>query len=268
MTLDLLSLSLLPKASSGAGSVTSFTLPQARTNPVPALDAAVRGRDKGVAAQAQDPQVKREVAAFRAAVATAKDPAALLANPEARRVLLTANGLEDQVQYAALASKALLPEPTAGSLAARLTDTRWKAAAQSLEFANQGLTQLRTKAVQDRLADAYAEVRWRQGLDKTTPGLSNAIEFRTRAAGVTNADQVLGDKVLREVVTVALGIPKQIAFQQLPAQELAITSKLDLSRLQDPKFVEQFARRYLVAAGQASDTSTAAANPGVVGLFV
>ncbi len=268
MVLDSFSLTLLPRASPDAGFSTAFTLPPARTNPVPALDAAVRGRDKGVAAQAADPQVKRELAAFRAAVATAKDPAALLANADARRVLLTANGLEDQVQYAALAAKALLPEPGAGSLAVRLTDTRWKAAAQSLDFANKGLTSLRTPAVLDRIADAYAEVRWRQGLDKTTPGLSNAIEFRTRVAGVVNATQVLGDKVLREVVTVALGIPKQIAFQPLEAQERAITSKLDLARLKDAKFVEQFARRYLVAAGQASATTAAAPVTGVVGLFV
>ena len=47
---------------------------------------------------------------------------------------------------------------------------------------------------------------------------------------------------LRTVVTTALGIPLQIAFQPLEAQERAITSQLDISQLQDPKFVETFAQ--------------------------
>jgi hypothetical protein len=62
-------------------------------------------------------------------------------------------------------------------------------------------------------------------------------------------------------VTTALGIPKQIAFQELGAQEKAITNRLDISRLQDPKFVDGLSQRYLLekqkeAPAPAPDLST------------
>ena len=54
--------------------------------------------------------MKRDVTAFRNAVANAKDAASLLSNPAVLKVLLTANGLGDQAQYPALAKKALLSD--------------------------------------------------------------------------------------------------------------------------------------------------------------
>ena len=62
---------------------------------------------------------------------------------------------------------------------------------------------------------------------------------------------------MRTVVTTALGIPQQIAFQSLGAQEKAISTRLDIKQFQDPKFVETFAQRYLIAnSGSASATAT------------
>ena len=61
---------------------------------------------------------------------------------------------------------------------------------------------------------------------------------------------------MRKVVTTALGIPLQIAFQPLLAQEKAITTQLDIKKFKDPKFVESFVQRYLIAANtNATDTS-------------
>ena len=271
MSIDALSLSLLPSSSSGASSLLDALYSKgvpSGGNPVTALQSALTGEAKGVAAAAKEPQTKREVAAFRAAVAAAKTPAELLANPAARKVLLTANGLGDQVQFAALASKALLSDTSKpGSLASRLTDARWLSVAKTFDFANQGLKGLQKASVLDSIANGYAEVQWRTGLDQATPGLSKAIDFRSRAGTITSATQVLGDPVLRDVVTTALGIPKQIAFQSLEAQQLSITARVDLTRFKDKKFVDQFTRRYLVAAGTAAASAGTAPAGGVASLF-
>ena len=91
----------------------------------------------------------------------------------------------------------------------------------------------------------------------TTPGLSNALTFRSEASTITSVDQILGDPVMRTVVTTALGIPLQIAFQPLQAQEKAISTQLDITKFKDPKFVESFVQRYLLAANSnAASTST------------
>ena len=251
----------------GGASLLNIIYGQASTgsagNPIAALQTALRTQTKGVALAAAEPQAKREIAAFRTAVAKAKDVKTLLADPNFRKVLLTANGLGDQTGYAALATKALLSDTTkSGSLASKLTDTRWLAVAKTYDFANRGLALLKDPKVLDRLASGYAEVAWRKSLDASTPGLSNAIDFRSRAAGITSADQILGDPILRTVVTTALGIPKEIAFQPLDTQERAVTLRLNIAQLKSPAFVEQFTRRYLIAAGNATDA--AATNTGLI----
>lgn len=226
-------------------------------NPITALQTAVRDQTKDVAAEANDPQVKRDVDAFRAAVAKATDVKSLLADPAARKVLLTANGLGDQTDYTALATKALMSDPSdTNSLANKLSDTRWLTMAKTYNFATQGLSVLKNSSVLDTIASGYAEVTWRQSLDQTTPGLSNALDFRTRASTMTSALQILGDSTMRNVVTTALGLPQEIAYQSLDAQEKAINDRLDVTKFQDPTFVEQFTRRYLVAESENSSSST------------
>ncbi len=236
------------------------------TNPLPALKLALANRAVDITRQSADPQVKRDLAAFTKGIAKAKTPASALADPAVLKVLLTANGLGDQAAYPALARKALLADPSqAGALVNRLSDTRWKTVAATYQFAARGLAVIQTASVQQTLSNAYAEVLWRQSLDATTPGLSNAISFRDQAAKITSVDQILGDKTLRAVVTTALGIPQQIAFQEIGAQEKSITSRLDLKRLGDPRFVDAFTQRYLLATQNAS---SATQNPSLDSLAV
>jgi hypothetical protein len=184
------------------------------------------------------------------------------------QVLLTANGLANQIPYTALAQKTLqsdLSDPK--SLANKLTDTRWKPVVQTYDFANSGLKVIQDPKVISTIANAFAEVTWRQSLDATTPGLSNALTFRKQASTITSVDQILGDPVMRNVVTTALGIPLQIAFQPLQAQEKAITAQLDITKFKDPKFVESFAQRYLLAANNSGSTSTST-TPDITSLAV
>lgn len=234
-------------------------------DPVGALIQAEKNQTKAVATQEKDPETKRDVARFLAAVAKAPDLKTLLADPTARKVLLTANGLGDQTDYTALATKALSSDTTkAGNLASKLSDPRWLSIAKTYDFANKGLSVLKQKGVLDTITSGYAEVQWRESLDKTTPGLSAALDFRSRASTIKNVDQILGDKNLREVVTTALGIPKQIAFQSLQAQEKAISDRVDIAKFKDPKFVEQFTRRYLVEASTAASTDGSSQSTGLL----
>ena len=44
----------------------------------------------------------------------------------------------------------------------------------------------------------------------------------------------------------------QIAFQPLEAQEKAIRTQLDITQFKDPKYVESFVQRYLLAANSSA----------------
>ena len=156
--------------------------------------------DQGGDHSGEGPADQSDVDRSSAAVVKAPDLKTLLADPTARKVLLTANGLGDQTDYTALATKALVRHHEVGNLASKLSDTRWLTLAKTYDFANKGLSVLKTQCVLDTITSGYAEVQWRQSLDQTTPGLSTALDFRSRAATITNVYQILGDKNLREVV--------------------------------------------------------------------
>jgi len=224
---------------------------------VQSLQFAEVNETREVALTAKQPQVARDIATFKAAVASAKDPKSLLSNRTVLKVLLTANGLGSQASYTALAQKALLSDLSDNtSVANTLTDTGWKTLAKTLDFHNSGLSVIQDKNTIDAIANGYAEQMWRDSLESTTPGLSHALTFRAEASGMTTAAQILGNEAARDVVTTALGIPPQIAYQELPAQEKAITDNLDIGKLKNPKFVDSLLVRYMIAKATSASTSS------------
>src|SRR5262249_52596822 len=56
---------------------------------------------------------------------------------------------------------------------------------------------------------------------------------------------ILGDSVLREVVSTALGFPKQLAVLPVQDQAGAILQRVDVNQFKNPNFVAQFITRYL-----------------------
>jgi pantoate kinase len=247
---------LFSGAAAGGSLVQTLYSATQLTDPLLALRQAVQTKTRDIATTEKQPEIKRDIDAFKLAISKAKTPADLFKNPVFVKVLLTANGLADQVGFTALATKALLANAKdTKSLVNQLTDTRWKPVNKLFDFANTGLAAIGSAKVQATLIDGYAEVTWRNGLDDTTPGLSDALSFRTMAATVTSVDQILGDPTLRRVVTTALGVPQEIAFQPLATQEHAIAIRLDLKKLKDPKFVDSFSQRYLLAVRTANAQS-------------
>ncbi|HTU55561.1 MAG TPA: DUF1217 domain-containing protein [Acetobacteraceae bacterium] len=226
------------------------------TNPVAALEQAEQNETQDITTTAAEPEVARAIKTFTAAVQTATSPAQLLSNPTVMQVLLTANGLADQVPYTALAQQTLLSNPDdPNSLVNQLTDSSWLPVVQTYNFATQGLSVIQNPSVIQTIANGYAEYTWLSSLDQITPGLSSALAFRSQASSVTSVDQILGSATLFDVVTGALGIPEQIVYQPLSAQEQAISSRLNIADLQNPKFVQNLIEQYLVAQ-QASATAS------------
>jgi len=225
-------------------------------NPLTDLTLAQRNQAKAVAATAQDPAIARDIAAFRAGIANAKNIDGALTNPNVLKVLLTANGLASQLPFPALARKALQSDPAdSNNLAGKLPNSAWLNTVKTYNFAKNGLAPLQDPKVLATLTDAYAQIVWRQSLDKATPGLANALAFLQQAGAVKTADDILGDPVNRAVVTTALGIPQEIAFQSLGAQENAIVAHLDITKLQDPKFVTTLTDQYLLNMQQQSQSA-------------
>lgn len=215
---------------------------------------------KGVARTATEASVRLALGRFAEGISRARDVEGALRDPRVAAVLLPALGLPDAVNQPGLAVRALTSDPAdPKSAASRLAavDARWRSAATTLNLAGRGMDALRDPAVQKKLSDGYAAYQWRLSRNEEAGGISDALYFRQRAATGTpiTAYEVLGDAVLRRVVTGALGLPQSIAIQEVDTQARAITSRLDLAGLRDPRQATKLAERYVMSAA-AGGTAT------------
>lgn len=223
--------------SDAAGAIAAFRRFQRPAEETRALDRIAR-----------EPLQARALDQFRKAVERAPDIRTALRDPRVLQVVTAALGIPDGAQQAGLAMRALLSDPEdPKSLVNRLTDRRWKAAAEALRLDERGLDALRDPEVQARLADGLRRAKWREELEASQPGLGDALLFRDGAAKVDGPFGVLGDPVMRRVVTAAVGLPRGLAVQSVEAQARALEARLDLDKLRDPREVQRLAERYLVS---------------------
>jgi hypothetical protein len=226
-------------------------------NPLLDLKLAQQDQTADVAKEALQPQVSQAITAFKTAVAGAKTIQDALANPDVQQVLLTANGLSNYIGDTALVQKVFLSNASdPASLVNRLGDSTLLSAVQTYNFATNGLAELQNPKVVSTLADAYAEVEWRQSLDQATPGLSNALDFLSQAKSIKSVNDILDNYTNFEVVTTALGIPQQIVDQDQSAQVSAISSRVDIAKFQDPNYVTSLTDQYLLTLQENNQASS------------
>ena len=238
-------------------------------NPLTDLKLAQANEATDVANEAKSPQVARDIANFQSAVASATNIQTALTNPDVMKVLLTANNLSSYIQYPALAQKALMSDPNdPNSLVNQLGDQNLLSTAKTFNFAQNGLKALQNPTVVATLTNGYAEVLWRQSLEQATPGLSNALAFLGQASQIKSVDDILGDAVNRAVVTTALGIPEQIAFQDLGAQEQAVSSRVSIEDFQNPNFVTSMTDQYLLVMQQQAKANASSSGTDLTTLAV
>lgn len=227
---------------------------------IPALRRATAAgaEAKGVAREEKDPVTISALAQFRVALDKADSIEKALQDPRILKVLLPALGLAGQENNGGLVRRALLSDPAdPKGLAAALGST-WKAAAATLGVHRTGLDGLKDPEMVQRLTEAYVKYQYRSGLDEQQAGLSDALYFLESAKNADDVYDVLGDPVLRRVVTGALGLPDQIAVQSVETQGRAVASRLKVESLQDDRAVRKLAERYLIAAAnRAAETQAA-----------
>jgi hypothetical protein len=234
----------------------------------PLLDLKLAQKDEtvDVAQMAKQPVVEQAIAAFKTAVSNAKDIKTALLNPNVQKVLLTASGLSSYIGETALVQKAFLSDPSdPSSLANKLADSALLSTVKTYNFAKNGLAELQNPKILATLTNGYAEVTWRQSLDKATPGLSNALNFLSQASSIKSFGDILGNTSNFYVITGALNIPPNIVFQSLTAQQTAINSRVDYAKFQDPRYVTSLTDQYLLAQRENNQSS---ASPSLTSLAV
>jgi hypothetical protein len=236
----------------------------------PLLDLKLAQADQtaDTAKEAKVPQVAQAITAFTKAVNSATSIKSALGNPNVQQVLLTASGLSNYIGETGLVQKAFLSDPSdPKSLVNQLGDGTLLSTVQTYNFAKNGLAELQNPKILATLTNGYAEVMWRESLNTATPGLSSALDFISQASAIKSVSDVLGNATNFFVITGALGINPNIAFQDQSAQQAAIArSSLDIAKLQDPAYVTSLTDQYLINQQESSQSSSSVS--GMVGLIV
>lgn len=238
---------LLPNGNAG-------TVPPLSTSQTMALyRRSVDRAQQDIARLERDPTTQRDLQALEQAVARAKDPSDLLRNPRILRLLMEALGLADQATNGGLARNALMSKMTdPQSLANRLPDQRWKAAAQRLGFAANGLARIRDPEVMDALKDGIIQNRRITAISAQSQAVADALYIRDLPEGqAPTLFAVLGDKVMRRVATTVTNLPQELALQSVEAQARTLGARFDPAQFADPKKRDALISRYLILSSSA-----------------
>ncbi|MFD2262713.1 DUF1217 domain-containing protein [Lacibacterium aquatile] len=159
--------------------------------------------------------------------------------------VLTSLGLEDQQNSFALVKKALLSDPKdPTSLSAKLSDTRFKDAAGTIQLYS-GVEVFKSPEMVAQLVAGYENVSYEGKIAQENEAVFYARYAEQRLGKITNVYELLSDKNLRTLVSGAFGIPTQIVNQGIETQAAYFTQRIKFDQLKDPNYVKKIISNYL-----------------------
>lgn len=104
-------------------------------------------------------------------------------------------------------------------------------------FANNaktGGTTTQPSQVVQNIVQQYTTAQFENSLGQQSTPAEEAAYFLRNSNSVTSVYQLLGDRVMLDVIEGALGLPKNIAVQPIADQARLLQSQLDITKLQNP----------------------------------
>lgn len=213
--------------------------------------------DKQEAAFRNSAPVKREIDYFKTAIAKVTSADDLVKDYRLFRFLLSAYGLDSQIDAKAFMKKVLAQDPNdSDSLSNKLVDSRYQAIARDFNFYNVGNANLKKARFIDGLVDKYVTAEFEKSTEQKNPGVRLALYFKRMAPNATSWYQIMGDKPLYEVVRTALQLPPAGSETGVESQAKVLEKRIGLANLKDPKFLETFINRFLASYDQTNAPAT------------
>lgn len=225
--------------------------------------------EKGLEITRRDPMVSREIDYFKDNIDKVSSVDELFRNYRLVKFVLESVGLDNEIQYLGRAKKILSERvDDDNALMNRLTDKRWKSAAELLQLGEKGIDNLKSQATKDKLIDYFVKFKYEETLRQQNSAVPLARYFIAKADSISNAYEILGDAKLRHVVTTTLGLPLEIAYQEVETQAEAVTRRLDIKKLKDPDFVQKFAERFMIMSDMKAQEERGGGQSWLLNLFV
>jgi hypothetical protein len=198
----------------------------------PTFQRLLRSDNQKLIAKFQDrPTVDKEIQYFRDKAPKLKSMDELFKDPRLLRFIASAYSLDEEVQYPARFRKVLESKTTdKDSLANRLVDPRYAEMSKEMMLGDLGIISLSSTSLIDKVVNRYVTSEYEKDLGKTNPALREASYFLRKIGSVKDSLSILGDGVLRSVVTFTLDLPQQIALQSIAKQRSLIDQRIDVNK--------------------------------------
>lgn len=151
-----------------------------------------------------------------------------------------------EMTYAKAFMRKILEEGAddSASLANRLADERYRAFAETFDFARYGEATTSFDRTQQGTVDRYVRQTLEEDAGEQNEGVRLALYFERKVPGIDSAMDILADPALLQVVQTALGLSPLTAAASVDRQAEMISERLDVADLQDPEKLESFMMRF------------------------
>ncbi len=209
-------------------------------------NAIARDYTSSLSATAKEPSVARATQYFLANIGKVTSASQLVSNSQLYNYVMTAFGLQDMSYAKALIVKVLNGGAASNGFAASLNDPRYTALVTAFDFAADGATT--TSSSSSTAAAATVNNYYQQTLETQTgqenQGAQMALYFARMAPNITSAYSILADQTLLKVVETAFSLPATLSLENIDTQAGEISALLNVSKLQDPTYLNQFLQRF------------------------
>ena len=218
---------------------------------------------KSLSATAQQPPVERATQYFLDNIGKITSASQLVNNSQLYNYVMTAFGLQNMAYAKALIIKVLNGGATSSGFAASLNDPRYTALVTAFDFAVNGATT--TSGSKSTAAATTMNNYYQQTLETQTgqenQGAQMALYFARMAPNITSPYSILADQTLLHVFETAFNLPTTMSLESIDTQALQVSQLLNINKLQDPTYLNQFLQRFTASYDAQNPTGGASSAP-------
>lgn len=205
----------------------------------------------------EQPDVARETEYYLSKIGSIKTIDDFFADSRLYNYAMKAHGLEDMAYAKAFMRKVLTEGlESDDAFANKLSDNRYKALVESLNFARHGETATAFDRAQKGVVDKYMRQTLEQNAGEENTGVRLALYFERMAPTITSAYELIADEALAQVVRTVLQLPDEFAATDVDQQAKTLEKAIELTDFQDPGKLSAFLERFtaLWEINNSSDT--------------
>jgi hypothetical protein len=217
---------------------------------------------RSLACAANEPQVARETAYYRANFPRIEGIEDFLGDGRLLTYALKAYGLGD-LAYATAFVREILSEDASDvdAFANRLSDSRYRDFALAFGSAVLGSAAAGTAAALEGTISRYVRQSLEEEVGAQNEGVRLALYFERKAPGIVSAYQILADPALLKVALTTVGLAGVSLGSDVDDQADMLAARIRFADFQDPValrvFIQRFAALWDLATASAADAAPA-----------